>query len=111
MAYYQMGDVESRFADIIWREEPVRSPELVTICEKELNWKKSTTYTVLRRLCQKGIFKNEKCVVTSLMTKDEFLAGASKTIIDPKKFMGPGRAAVKELCIHKIKLCGSDGKA
>ncbi len=84
MAYYQMGDVESRFADIIWREEPVRSPELVTICEKELNWKKSTTYTVLRRLCQKGIFKNEKCVVTSLMTKDEFLAGASKTIIDTK---------------------------
>ena len=84
MAYYQMGEIETRFADIIWREEPIRSPELVTICERELNWKKSTTYTVLRRLCQKGIFKNENCVVTSLMSKDEFLAGASDTIVRTK---------------------------
>lgn len=55
MSEYTMGAVEMRFAEIIWEHEPVASGELVKLCEKELNWKKSTTYTVLRRLCQKGI--------------------------------------------------------
>ena len=56
MSEYTMGAVEMRFAEIIWEHEPVSSGELVKLCEQELNWKKSTTYTVLRRLCQKGIF-------------------------------------------------------
>lgn len=60
MSEYTMGAVEMRFAEIIWEHEPVSSGELVKLCEQELNWKKSTTYTVLRRLCQKGIFISEK---------------------------------------------------
>ena len=52
MSEYTMGAVEMRFAEIIWEHEPVSSGELVKLCEQELNWKKSTTYTVLRRLCQ-----------------------------------------------------------
>ena len=59
MSEYTMGAVEMRFAEIIWEHEPVSSGELVKLCEQELNWKKSTTYTVLRRLCQKGIFTSE----------------------------------------------------
>ena len=82
MTNYQLGEVESRFAEIIWREEPISSPELVRICESELNWKKSTTYTVLRKLCQRGIFKNENGVVTSLISKEDFSSSAGKTFLD-----------------------------
>lgn len=60
MSEYTMGAIEMRFAEIIWEHEPVSSGELVKLCEQELNWKKSTTYTVLRRLCQKGIFTNRE---------------------------------------------------
>ena len=54
----RLGAVEEQFADIIWENEPLTSGNLVRICEKELSWKKSTTYTVLRKLCDRGIFKN-----------------------------------------------------
>ena len=64
MSEYTMGAIEMRFAEIIWEHEPVSSGELVKLCEQELNWKKSTTYTVLRRLCQKGIFTSENGTVT-----------------------------------------------
>lgn len=67
----RLGVVESRFADIVWENEPLSSGELVKICEKELSWKKSTTYTVLKKLCEKGIFQNEKGTVTSIISKDE----------------------------------------
>ena len=59
MEELRLGAVESQFADIIWNEEPVSSGELVKVCEKELGWKKSTTYTMLKRLCERGIFQNE----------------------------------------------------
>ena len=72
MSEYTMGAVEMRFSEIIWEHEPVSSGELVKLCEQELNWKKSTTYTVLRRLCQKGIFISENGVVTSLLSKQMF---------------------------------------
>ena len=55
----KLGIVEEKFADLIWQNEPIPSGELVKLCEKELNWKKSTTYTVLRKLCERGLFKNE----------------------------------------------------
>ena len=55
----KLGLVESKFADIIWHHEPLHSRELVKLCEQELSWKKPTTYTVLRRLCERGIFQNE----------------------------------------------------
>ena len=61
----KLGLVESRFADIIWANEPLPSRELVKLCESALNWKKPTTYTVLRRLCERGLFQNEGGMVTS----------------------------------------------
>ena len=73
----ELGVVQERFADLVWANEPVASGELVKICEKELEWKKSTTYTVLRKLCEKGLFKNEDGVVTSLISKDEFYSAKS----------------------------------
>ena len=82
MSEYTMGAVEMRFAEIIWEHEPVASGELVKLCEKELNWKKSTTYTVLRRLCQKGIFTSENGTVTSLMSRQMFQARQSEVIIE-----------------------------
>ena len=56
---FELGTVQERFADIVWANEPVGSGELVKLCNTELGWKKSTTYTVLRKLCDKGLFKNE----------------------------------------------------
>ena len=82
MNEYQMGVVESKFADIIWENEPIASPELAKKSEEVLNWKKSTTYTVLKRLCDKGIFQNNKGVVTSLISKDKFYSLQSEKFID-----------------------------
>ena len=78
----QLGVVEAKFADIIWENEPLSSPELVKICEKALNWKKSTTYTVLRRLCEKGIFKNENGTVSSLVSKTDFYGKQSREYVN-----------------------------
>ena len=77
-----IGTIESKFADIIWKMEPVESPELVKIAEKELNWKKSTTYTVLKRLCEKGIFKMEDSVVTALISRQEFEGLQSEQFVE-----------------------------
>lgn len=77
-----LGVVESKFADIIWSNEPVSSSEIVKMAEKELGWKKSTTFTVLRRLCDKGIFKNEKGTVTSLISKQEFYSMQSEKFVE-----------------------------
>ena len=76
------GAVESRFADIIWENEPVGSGELVKICEAELQWKKPTTYTVLRKLCERGIFQNIKGTVTSLISRSEFFAMQSEKFVE-----------------------------
>lgn len=78
----RLGVVEEQFADIIWQNEPLSSGELVRICEEKLKWKKSTTYTVLRKLCDRGIFKNEGGAVASLMSKEEFLAIQSENFVD-----------------------------
>ena len=78
----KLGAVESRFADIIWQNEPLTSGELVKLCEKELEWKKSTTYTVLKKLCEKGIFQNNGGTVTSLVSKQDFYAVQSEKFVD-----------------------------
>ncbi len=78
----ELGAVQLKFADIVWEREPVSSGELVKVCERELNWKKPTTYTVLRRLCEKGILKNENGVVSSLIPRDEFYSAKSEQIIE-----------------------------
>ena len=78
----RLGVVETRFADIIWQNEPIPSGELVKLCEAELGWKKSTTYTVLKKLCERGIFQNEQGTVTSLISKDEFNSRQSEKFIE-----------------------------
>lgn len=82
MADLQMGAVESRFADIIWSNEPITSAELSKKSGELLGWKKTTAFTVLRRLCDKGIFKNEKGTVTSLITREEFYSAQSRKFVD-----------------------------
>ena len=82
MADLQMGAVESRFADIIWSNEPISSAELSKKSGELLGWKKTTAFTVLRRLCDKGIFKNDKGTVTSLVTREEFYSAQSRKFVD-----------------------------
>lgn len=82
MEKYKLGEMEMTFAQIIWNNAPVSSGELVKICEKELNWKKSTTYTMLKRLCQREIFENDNGTVKVLITKDEFKAAQSEEFIE-----------------------------
>ena len=82
MSELRMGAIESRFADMIWENEPIPSPELVKLAERELNWKKSTTYTVLKRLCERGIFQNQGGVVTSLISRQDFYAVQSEKFVE-----------------------------
>ena len=82
MPQYKLGEVEAAFAALIWDNEPLSSGRLVELCAQQLDWKKSTTYTVLRRLCQRGIFQNEGGVVVSLITREEFAARQSEEFVD-----------------------------
>lgn len=82
MPEIQMGQVESRFADIIWENEPISSSELAKKSEDLLTWKKTTSYTVLKRLCDKGLFQNQKGVVTSLISREEFYALQSEKFVE-----------------------------
>ena len=82
MSELRMGAIESRFADMIWENEPVPSPELVKLAERELSWKKSTTYTVLKRLCERGIFQNQGGIVTSLISRQDFYAVQSEKFVE-----------------------------
>lgn len=72
MEQYKLGEMEQRFADIIWANEPISSRALTKICEKEFAWKRTTTYTMLKRLCERKIFENKNGTVTALMSKNEF---------------------------------------
>ena len=82
MEDYKLGAVESRFADIIWSHEPLPSRELVALCQQQLNWKKPTTYTVLRKLCERGIFKNENGLVSSVLSRQEFYSLQSEKFVE-----------------------------
>ncbi len=78
----RLGVVEARFADIVWRHAPLTSGELVRLCQQELEWKKSTTYTVLRKLCDRGIFRNEGGQVTARISRDDFYAAQSRRFVE-----------------------------
>lgn len=78
----KLGVVESRFADIVWNEEPLASGQLVKLCEKELEWKKSTTYTVLKKFCERGIFQNVDGIVTSLISRQDFYSRQSEAFVE-----------------------------
>ena len=79
---YKLAKSEAKFSDLIWQYEPISSGELVKLCEKEMGWKKSTTYTVLKKLCKKGIFQNENAVVSSRVKKDELCAKQSRRFVE-----------------------------
>lgn len=78
----RLGAIEARFADLIWQYEPIGSGELVKLCQQELGWKKPTTYTVLRRLCERGLFRNENSVVISRLSREEFYAHQSEKFVE-----------------------------
>ena len=82
MGDMRLGAIEAKFADLIWSNEPLSSAELVKLAAQELDWKKSTTYTVLCRLCEKGIFQNEDGTVTSKLSKSEFSAVQSEQFVE-----------------------------
>jgi len=82
MEEIKLGVVELRFADIIWQHEPLPSGELVKLCEQKLIWKKSTTYTILKKLSERGLFQNQDGIVTSLISKQEFNSLQSEKFVD-----------------------------
>ena len=82
MGDLELGKIQTEFAEVIWEKEPVGSGELVKLCDEKFGWKKSTTYTVLKKLCEKGIFQNQDGVVTSVLSKEEFYAAKSDQFVE-----------------------------
>ena len=82
MKEYKLAKLEAQFADLIWQKEPISSPELVKLCDKEFDCKKSTNYPVLKKLCDRGIFQNENATVTSLISREEFYGHKSREFVE-----------------------------
>ena len=82
MSDLKMGTAEARFADVIWQNEPITSGQLAKIGATDFNWKKTTSHTVLKRLCERGLFKNEGGTVTSLISRDEYYARHSEQYVE-----------------------------
>ena len=82
MEEMKLGLVESKFADLIWSHEPLSSRALVNLAQAELGWKKSTTYTVLKKLCDRGIFQNQGGIVTSRISRQDFFAMQSEKFVE-----------------------------
>ncbi len=87
MEEYNLGVIESRFADIIWENAPLSTAELVKLCEQQLGWKRTTTYTVLKKLSERGIFENRNGTVIVRMNRDEFFARQSESYVE-RSFQG-----------------------
>jgi len=81
-ANISLTPAEEKLAALIWRDAPLTSPELVGIADKEMDWKKSTTYTVLKKLCDKGVFRNENANVSVLLTQDELISHQSRYFVE-----------------------------
>ena len=77
----RLGAAENAFAQIVWDHEPISSGELVKLCKKELDWARSTTYTVLRRLCDKGLFKTEDGIISAVLTREGFVAAQTEAFM------------------------------
>ncbi len=82
MQEIQFGTIELKFADMIWEHAPVTSSELVKLSAKEFNWKRTTTHTVIRRLCDKGLFCNDNGVINTVISRQEFYANQSKKYVE-----------------------------
>ena len=100
MKSIELAAVQERFADIVWANEPISSGDLVKVCEKELYWKKPTTYTVLRKLCEKGLLQNVDGIVSSLISKEEFYSAKSEQIIEDS-YEGSLPAFIAAFTSHK----------
>lgn len=96
----RLGAVESQFADIIWKNAPLSSRDLVKLCQQQLEWKKSTTYTVLKKLCDRGIFQNEDGIVTPLVSRQEFHARQSQRFVE-ETFQGSLPAFISAFASRK----------
>ena len=82
MAEYKLGEIETIFADIIWDNEPLSSRRLAELAQERLDWKRTTTYTILKRLCDRELFQNNAGTVTSLVSRDEFYARQSEMFVE-----------------------------
>lgn len=81
MSDFRLGLVEGKFADLVWQNAPITTKELVKLCAGELNWKRTTTYTVLRKMCERGLFRMEDSLVTVQMSKEEFCSVQSENFV------------------------------
>ncbi len=81
MEFYKLGEIEMKFAEIVWENEPLSSRELTVKAEEKLTWNRSTTYTILRKLCQKGILQNENAVVTSKISLMQYKSIQSEQFV------------------------------
>ena len=100
MTDYILGAVESRFADIVWTNAPITTAELVKRCAADLAWKRTTTYTVLKKLCEHGFFRLEDGVVTVVTTKEEYDADRSEKYI-AESFSGSLPAFIAAFTKHQ----------
>lgn len=82
MSKFKLGEMEEQFAQLIWQHEPIRSRALTELCAEAFDWKRTTTYTMLRRLCDRGLFQNKKGIVTSLMSEADFRAGQGEEFLN-----------------------------
>jgi predicted transcriptional regulator len=82
MQEIQLGVIEARYADMIWERVPVTSSELVKLTAVEFNWKRTTAHNVLRRLCDKGLFRNDNGIVTAVISRDEFYSMQSRKYVE-----------------------------
>ncbi|NLT57605.1 MAG: BlaI/MecI/CopY family transcriptional regulator [Clostridiales bacterium] len=107
MADDRLSPSEARFAELLWRHQPLGSGELVRLCARELGWKKSTTYTVLKKLCEKGLFQNRQAVVSACISREAFEARQSRRFVEdtfggslPRflaAFIGKGRLSARQV--------------
>lgn len=93
-------DSEYKFCQILWANEPVKSRELVRLCQEQLGWKSTTTYTVIKRLSERGVLKNENTIVTSLVSKDQVQAAEIDELVE-KTFEGSLPAFVAAFTKHR----------
>ena len=100
MATPKVYESEYRFCLILWEHEPIRSKELVKLCEENLGWKSTTTYTVIKRLSERGVVKNENTIVTSLVSKDEVQADQMEEFVE-KTFEGSLPAFIAAFTKHQ----------
>ena len=102
----KLGVIETRFAEIIWENAPLSTNQLIKLCTEKLDWKRTTTYTVLKKLCDKGIFKTENSLVTALISKQEFEGMQSEQFVQ-ETFQGSLPAFLTAFSTRK-KLSNAD---